>query len=91
VWDEAWTCAARRHDDRWTTEFEIPFAILRFKPGPDRTWGLGLLRIVPRRLETALWSGPAESPVRVSSFGTLTGLELGPRGREGLARSSPTA
>jgi hypothetical protein len=79
VWDEAWTCAARRYDDRWTAEFEIPFAILRFEPGADRTWGLGLLRTVPRRLETALWSGPAESPVRVSRFGTLSGLDLAAR------------
>ncbi len=79
VWDEAWSCASRRHRDRWTTEFEIPFAILRFEPGADRTWGLSLMRNVPRRLETALWSGPAEDPFRVSSFGTLTGLALGSR------------
>ena len=53
VWDEAWACASRRHGDRWTTEFEIPFAILRFEPGEDRTWGLSLMRTVPRRLEVA--------------------------------------
>ena len=76
AWDAAWSCAARRRDDRWTVEFGIPFAILRFTPGDDRTWGLGLLRTVPRRLETALWSGPAESPWRVSSLGRLTGLTL---------------
>jgi hypothetical protein len=75
-WDEAWVCAARRHDDRWTVEFEIPLRILRFKPGDDRTWGLGLLRTVPRRLESASWSGPTEDPFRVASFGTLTGLAL---------------
>jgi hypothetical protein len=76
VWDEAWLCASRRHGDRWTTEFEIPFQILRFDPGEDRTWGLGLTRTVPRRLEVSAWSGPTEDPFRVSSFGTLTGLEL---------------
>jgi hypothetical protein len=76
LWDEAWVCAARRHRDRWTAEFEIPFAILRFEPGEDRTWGLTLMRTVPRRLEVAVWSGPAEDPFRVSSFGTLTGLQL---------------
>ncbi|MCG6923723.1 MAG: carbohydrate binding family 9 domain-containing protein [Acidobacteria bacterium] len=79
VWDEAWACASRRHGDRWTTEFEIPFAILRFEPGEDRTWGLSLMRTVPRRLEVSLWSGPAEDPFRVSRFGTLTGLKLGSR------------
>ncbi len=76
LWDEAWECAARRHGDRWTAEFEIPFAILRFEPGEERTWGLSLMRTVPRRLEVAVWSGPAEDPFRVSSFGTLTGLQL---------------
>jgi hypothetical protein len=76
AWDAAWTCAARRHDDRWTVEIEIPFGILRYKPGEGRGWGLSLMRIVPRRLETALWSGPAESAWQVSSFGTLTGLDL---------------
>jgi hypothetical protein len=79
VWDETWSCASQRYADRWTTEFEIPFAILRFEPGTDRSWGLGLLRTVPRRLEEALWSGPATDSLRVSAFGTLTGLQLGPR------------
>ena len=79
TWDEAWTCASRRHEEGWTAEFQIPFAILRFDPGEDRTWGLGLIRSVPRRLEVSLWSGPAEDPFRVSSFGTLTGLQLGAR------------
>jgi hypothetical protein len=79
AWDDAWSCAARRHDDRWTVEFGIPLAILRFSPGEERTWGLGLLRWVPRRLETASWSGPAESPWRVSSLGRLTGLRLATR------------
>jgi hypothetical protein len=76
AWDATWACAARRLDDRWTVEFEIPFAILRYKAGADRTWGLGLVRVVPRRLETALWSWPAESAAQVSSFGTLRGLSL---------------
>jgi len=76
AWDAAWRCAARRDEDRWTAEIEIPFAILRFEKGKDRTWGLSLMRTVPRRLEVSLWSGPAEDPFRVSSFGTLTGLQL---------------
>ena len=76
AWDAAWTCASRRLEDRWTAEFEIPFAILRYKPGEGRAWGLGLVRAVPRRLEAALWSWPAESVSQVSSFGTLAGLSL---------------
>ncbi len=76
LWDVEWRCAARRYDDRWVAEFEIPFKVLRFRSGGDRQWGLNVSRTVPRRLETSLWSGPTESEWRVSSFGTLTGLEL---------------
>jgi hypothetical protein len=75
LWDEAWNCAAHRHDDGWSAEFEIPFTILRFPSGSNRVWGLNLLRIVPRRLETSLWSGPAEDPFRVTAFGSLTGVQ----------------
>jgi hypothetical protein len=76
LWDAEWRCAARRRDDGWSVEFEIPFRVLRFRAGEDQSWGLSFLRTVPRRLETSLWGGPAEDVWRVSSFGTLTGLSL---------------
>jgi hypothetical protein len=79
LWDGQWRCASQRFDDRWTAEFEIPFAILRFRAGSSRSWGLSFLREVPRRLESSVWSGPTENRFRVSSFGTLTGLELAGR------------
>jgi hypothetical protein len=78
-WDEAWRCATQRYDDRWSAEFEISFETLRFAAGADRQWGVNVIRTVPRRLETSLWSGPAESPWRVSRFGSLEGLELSGR------------
>ena len=80
LWDAEWRCAAQRYEDRWTAEFEIPFVILRFRSGNDETWGLSFLRNLPRRLETSVWSGPSEAEWRVSSFGTLTGLQLQGRG-----------
>jgi hypothetical protein len=76
LWDSQWRCASQRFDDRWASEFEIPFAILRFRAGSARSWGLSFLRDIPRRLESSVWSGPTENRFRVSSFGTLTGLEL---------------
>jgi len=76
LWDAEWRCAARRHDDGWSVEFEIPFAVLRFRSGEDQTWGLNVGRTVPRRLEVSLWGGPSEDVWRVSSSGTLTGLRL---------------
>jgi hypothetical protein len=79
LWDAQWRCAAKRLDDRWVAEFEIPFKILRFRSGEEQTWGVSFVRSVPRRLEWSTWAGPTEDRWRVSSFGTLTGLELARR------------
>jgi hypothetical protein len=73
-WDAAWRSVATRHDDRWTAEFEIPFSILKYTGAADKIWGVNFVRTVPRRLESAMWSGPAEAVFRVSAFGELRGL-----------------
>jgi hypothetical protein len=83
-WDAAWRCAASRTADGWAAEFEIPFEILKYRAGEERSWGVNFLRTVPRRLETSVWSGPGESQWRVSQFGTLAGLELQVRGARRL-------
>lgn len=73
-WDASWRCAATRLEDRWTVEFEIPFSILKFASDTNTNWGVNFVRTVPRRLESAMWSGPAEAVFRVSAFGELRGL-----------------
>lgn len=75
-WDSAWRSVAVRREDRWTIEFEIPFSILIYASGMDRTWKANFVRTLPRRLETSAWSGPAESVFRVSGFSDLTGIDL---------------
>ncbi|MGD9265387.1 MAG: DUF5916 domain-containing protein, partial [Lysobacterales bacterium] len=75
-WDEGWFSAARRFEDRWTAELEIPFAILRFDTDEDATWGLNILRSIPRNQEQATWTYPSEAIERVSAFGQLAGLAL---------------
>jgi len=75
-WDAAWECASSRSSDGWTTEFAIPFRILRFAGGDDVRWGVNFFRQVPRRLETSVWSGPGESEWRVSDFGAIEGLTV---------------
>ena len=76
AWDAAWSSAARRFDDRYVVEIEIPFAALRFRPGEGRQWGISFLRTAPARLETAVWPAPAENLFRVANFGVLEGLDL---------------
>ena len=73
-WDGAWRSAARRLEDRWTAEFEIPFATLLYA-ADKRPWRINFVRTVPRRLETSVWSGPSESVYRVSGFGDLSGIK----------------
>lgn len=76
TWDGAWKSAGRRTEDGWTAELSIALSSLKYRPGRDAAWGLSLVRIIPRRLETSLWAGPLESPFKVAQYGTLTGLEL---------------
>jgi hypothetical protein len=83
-WDAAWRCAAGRTPDGWTVEMEVPFEILKYRVGRDRVWGINFARSVPRRLETSVWSGPAESHWQVSQFGTMVGLDLPLRGTKRL-------
>jgi hypothetical protein len=83
-WDAAWRCAADRTEDGWTVEMEVPFEILRYRAGRDRVWGINFARRVPRRFETSVWSGPAESQWRVSQFGTIVNLDLPLRGTKRL-------
>lgn len=80
-WDGKWRSAAIRREDRWTVEFEIPFSTLLYAAG-DRPWRVNFVRTVPRRLETAVWSGPSESVFRVSGFGDLTGIKTPAKGSD---------
>ncbi len=76
TWDGIWKTAGQRTDFGWTVEIAVELSCLKYKPGRNRTWGLNLGRIVPRLLENDYWTGPVESPHKVSQFGDLKGLDL---------------
>lgn len=76
TWDGLWRSAARRTETGWTAELAIELSCLKYRPGRDMAWGLGLGRVFPRRLESSFWQGRVDSPYRVSQFGRLTGLDL---------------
>lgn len=76
TWDGEWQSAAAVNSSGWTAELAIPFSILKFQPGPDCRWGLGLVRSIPRRMEQDTWTGPLESIAQVSGFGLLCGMDL---------------
>jgi hypothetical protein len=76
TWDAEWKSKGSRTEYGWCVEVAIPFASLKFNPGKNKTWGFGLGRIIPRKLERSTWTGPVEDFDRVSQFGVLTGLDL---------------
>jgi hypothetical protein len=76
TWDGKWLSAGFKTPEGWTAEIAIPFETLKYNPGKNKTWGLGITRFIPRNLETDTWTGPMESYMRVSQFGSITGLDL---------------
>ncbi len=76
TWDGIWKSAARRTESGWTAEIAVEFRSLKYDPGAGSVWGLSLGRVLPRRMESSFWTGPLDSPYRVSQYGRLTGLDL---------------
>ncbi len=75
-WNGVWQVKARRSEEGWTAEMEIPFSTLRFSPGKD-AWGINARRLVRRKGEESTWAPlPLEADIhRMSLAGRLTGLE----------------
>jgi hypothetical protein len=80
-WNTVWSVRTAEFEGGWTIEMAIPFKSLRYAPGREQTWGLNLRRVVRWKNE---WSYLGQVPralttfrgmLKVSSAGTLTGLE----------------
>ena len=77
-WDAVWDVAVSRNDRGWRAEFRVPFSQLRFPAAADSTFGLAIVREIGRLNETTTWPLLAKSATGfVSSFGELTGLQIG--------------
>ena len=86
-WNPVWEVKTGRFDGGWTMEMAIPFKSLRYRSGPDQIWGIQLRRSVRRRNEWAYLTpvpqnlaGP-QAFNRISTGGTLVGLDLPPAGK----------
>ncbi len=86
-WNTLWSVRTGNFDGGWVIEMAIPFKSLRYLPGREQTWGINLRRVVRWKNE---WSYLAQVPralttfrgiLKVSSAGTLTGLEAPGRTR----------
>ena len=76
TWDGIWKSAGQKTDLGWSAEIAVDLSSIKYEPGENKTWGLSLGRGVPRMLELSYWTGPIESPHKVSQFGVLRGLQL---------------
>jgi hypothetical protein len=86
-WDPVWEVRTGRFDGGWTMEMAIPFRSLRYHSGQDQVWGFQVRRSIRYRNEwtylnpvPAFLAGP-QGLNRVSSNGTLVGLDLPDAGR----------
>ena len=86
-WNPVWISKTGRFDGGWTVEMAIPLKSIRYRPGPNQTWGIQLRRSVRRKNEWAyltpvpqILAGP-QALNRISSAGTLVGLDLPSAGR----------
>ncbi|MCP4570845.1 MAG: carbohydrate binding family 9 domain-containing protein [bacterium] len=82
-WDAVWQ-AEVSHDARgWYVEIRIPFSQMRYKPGPDMTWGLQVYRWLHGRGEDTGWVlWDRDQSGFVSRWGELTGLKDVPAPRQ---------
>ncbi|MGE4188685.1 MAG: DUF5916 domain-containing protein [Thermoanaerobaculia bacterium] len=77
-WDAIWDSAGRITTDGYDVELAIPFTSLRFPTGSDvQTWGIGLLRVRPRRDRLQLSSEPYDRNrnCSVCQLSTVRGFE----------------
>ena len=86
-WNPVWDVRTGRFDGGWTVEMKFPFKSLRYVSGSDRIWGIQFRRSIRHKNEWTYWTpvpqnmaGP-QALNRVSSFGTVVGLDLPPAGR----------
>ena len=82
-WDAIWDSAGRITADGYDVELAIPFTSLRFPTGSGiQTWGIGLLRVRPRRDRLQLSSEPFDrnrncSVCQLSTVGGFEGISPG--------------
>ena len=77
-WDCDWQGQASEEADKWTAEFAIPFAELRFSKATEiATWGINFWRNDEAPAEEQMWADLGDRQYAVSEFGRLTDLPIG--------------
>ncbi len=77
-WDGVWTVKTSVGEDRWFCEISFPWDNTIYGANAAEM-GIQFLRFQQGDYETSFWSGNGEHMSRVSTFGTLAGLENLPK------------
>lgn len=73
--DTVWSSEAKQTSQGYVVWMAIPFKSLRFSPGDEQSWGITLMRSIPRANEMAFWPHvSARASGRLNQAGTVTGL-----------------
>jgi hypothetical protein len=74
--DTVWNSAGRLTDRGYVTWMAIPFRSLRFASSDPQTWGIMLVRELPRKNEKAYWPQNSSRILgRLNQAGQATGME----------------
>jgi len=82
-WNPVLEISTGRFEGGWTVEMAIPFRSLRYRAGSDQVWGIQMRRGIMRRnewdhltfLPYSVAGNGTRAAMRVSRYGTLTGVE----------------
>ena len=77
AWNAIWDSAGRITTDGYVVELAIPFSQLRFpRSAGDQTWGIDLLRMLPRNVRTRLANNPQDrnKSCYICQFGKFDGF-----------------
>ncbi len=85
-WNTVWDVKTGRFEGGWTVEMKIPFKSLRYRAAGPQIWGINFRRIVRWKNEFSyLTQIPASfgrgGMTKISSAGTLVGMETPPQSR----------
>ena len=86
-WNPVWESRTGTFEGGWTVEMAIPFKTLRYRSGDNQVWGFQLRRSIRHKNEWTYLNpvpqnlaGP-QAFNRISSGGTIVGLDLPPASR----------
>lgn len=82
TYDAVWRSEGRLLADGYIVLIAIPFKSIRFATGPDKSWGIALMRVIRRNQEYSMWPRITDRiEAYVPQFARANGLDAAKPGR----------